>query len=150
MARISETWPGTSGKILNSGVTHATEPYFFIFEKKGHKPDITYIYSIDNIKYVNNNLQFTNESLYSDHDHLHSTLYKEMLLKDYIAAYYPPNKTVNVKYNPDNPGQSILETSNRGHLNSQYYTSIFIRLLAFLYILYFIADLFTNRKTRGK
>lgn len=147
----SENWSSTMGIVLNSGVIHNTEPYFFIFETYGYQPKIQYSYSVDGKKYTSQNHWHDNDIIYSIEDsHLYATLHNGMTIKRYIEKYYQVNRNVNVFYNPANPSESVLEIYNYAAFNTLYFTTIFTYLAAFIYVLYYCKKILFNRNNKKR
>lgn len=146
----AEGWSYTTGQVIRSGVTYAAKPYLFIFERVGYRPNIQYAYSVDGQNYTGHIHWYDNNTIYSRNDHSrHSNLYKGMLIQEYVARYYPVNKTVSVIYNPYKPSESVLEISDYTTANLQYFFALCIYIAAVLYILYYLKTLFFSRKRKA-
>lgn len=102
-ARASRQWPSVSGvvvssKILkevsssNSGTRRAVTDHQY-------KPEVAFEYTVRGVKYLSNKVSFTDHST-------NSTRYANR-----VTEKYPEGKVVAVFYDPDDPGNGVLETS---------------------------------------
>jgi len=90
-----ENWDHHRGTILASGVTET-----YSDEDTTYCPWIKYQYTIDNVNYTNNQIGY--EGL----------LGQTCTSSDYDwADDYPPGENITVHVNPENPQESIIDTS---------------------------------------
>lgn len=98
LALASKNWPTTEGKIIASNVIRRRE-----HTREGHQYrsdlEIYYSYSVDNQSYTRQRVFFGDTGYFS-----------ELFVDEYgIVRRYPAGRTVDVHYDPNDPGRSALE-----------------------------------------
>lgn len=89
LARDSKTWPITAGVVLTAEVREGGKRY------TTYEPHVTYAYTVDGTRYVGHVLRVGD---------IGSTVGAEVVMGQRLVG-----TTVTVHYNPDDPGQAVLE-----------------------------------------
>lgn len=97
-ARASASWPTVDGRVTRSEVTESTDAD----GADTYRPEVTYEYQVDDRSYENSTIKFGENS------------YSTRRRAEEIAANYPVGKRVTVAYDPNEPGQSVLEPGVTG------------------------------------
>ncbi len=97
-ARASASWPTVDGRVTRSEVTESTDAD----GGDSYSPEVTYEYQVNNRSYENSTIKFGENS------------YSSRRRAEEIAATYPVGQRVNVSYDPNEPGQSVLEPGVTG------------------------------------
>lgn len=95
LSSASLEWPRVSGLVVHSDLTNRRAESGNV-DGTGPKVDVSYEYVVDNKVYRNNVVRF-DQQLLSSHR------------KEILVASYPAGKRVDVFYDPDDPGESVLE-----------------------------------------
>lgn len=90
-ARVSESWPTTSGEILSSNVREDTDE-----DGTSYFGDVTYSYAVDDFRYTSDNVSFGQYGGSRDH-------------AEEIVARYPVGSGVTVYYDPEDVKTAVLE-----------------------------------------
>ena len=98
-ARKTEFWRQATGKVLESDVAKNIRSIGGNTKTTTYRPEICYSYQVDDQEYV------------SDRIGVAGSYSSSSPAKAYrIATKYPVDKEVTVYYDPNKPGQSVLET----------------------------------------
>jgi len=90
---LSDAWPTTEGRVLDSRVGKRSRPG----RRTGYWPIVHYTYVVDGTEYVARQLSYAKRF----HGSLHSV--QQVLQK------YPPGRQVTVCYDPANPARAVIE-----------------------------------------
>jgi hypothetical protein len=93
-SRRSRTWPACQGTVSSARLVHSGT-------RAGWKPKIKYSYQVNGVEYTGEKVTF---------DYLDSYLRKEAQA---VIEKYPEHSTVQVLYNPQQPGEAVLEQNLR-------------------------------------
>lgn len=97
-ARASAAWPTVAGQVTSSDVRHSTDSE----GGDSYSPEVTYAYEVDNRSYENSTIKFGENS------------YNSRREAERITGRYPVGQPVNVAYDPNDPGRSVLEPGVSG------------------------------------
>jgi flagellar basal body-associated protein FliL len=100
-ARISQSWPTTSGRVLGAGVeprrSHSSEGGY----STSYYPVVLYEYSVMGRTFQSNRLTVGGEVGYGF-----------PAWAQRVVAGYTPGAMVTVYYNPENPAEAVLQTTS--------------------------------------
>lgn len=117
----TKSWPTTDGTVISSSVKRGSS-------SKGsskYLPDITYAYVCNGEEYSSNKYSST------------AARGSSFWAKD-VTSKYPPNASVKVYYNPNNPKSSVLKT---GLTSDNYWMTIISLFFIIVVLLAFIKQL---------
>jgi len=98
-AQASLNWPSTIGTIGASSVQARTSRTSS-GRSTAFYPEVLYQYEVDGRKYLGQRIAFGSQVGYSDSNRAHA-----------IVDRYVPGNQIRVYYNPNNPGDAVLERS---------------------------------------
>lgn len=96
-AKASLEWPGAEGTVIVSDVIRNTDSDGDVT----YKPDVSYEYVIDGIKYSANRVAFGSWSS------------SDRSMAQRVVNHYPAGMTVTVRYDPDDPYEAVLEPGEK-------------------------------------
>ena len=105
-ARKCKDWPIVKGRIMDSSITEIPDSSNNTSTETS-LPDIKYEYAYNDITYFKNNIGYYGEHTLGLSDSYYAGT------EDQIASLlskYPINSLVDVHVNPENPGESVLDT----------------------------------------
>jgi hypothetical protein len=97
-ALLSQQWPSASGEVSISRVVYMKSSSLKFGTTITYSAEIAYQYTVRDRHFTGSNISF------DDHGNIDSSLAESTVMR------YPTGSTVKVYYNPDNPGEAVLET----------------------------------------
>ena len=97
-ARASTAWPTTDGVVIKSEVTQSMDDE----GRESYSPRVSYSYTVNDIVRTNNTIKFSDTS------------YNDLRKAQEVTGNYSVGKNIVVHYDPESPGNAVLEPGVSG------------------------------------